>query len=101
MSSEKRYEAIKAIADMKNSGPGTAAPANVAATASLPTPVARWTFDGENPLADTTGNAALTLSEASTNDTFNVTYVSGDAICGKAAKFAPKSGSGFLKWHVP
>ena len=76
---------------------GTAAPANVAATASLPTPVARWTFDGENPLADTTGNAALTLSEASTNDTFNVTYVSGDAICGKAAKFAPKSGSGFLK----
>ena len=76
---------------------GTAAPANIAATASLPTPVARWTFDGENPLADTTGNAALTLSEASTNDTFNVTYVTGDAICGKAAKFAPKSGSGYLK----
>ena len=29
MSSEKRYEAIKAIADMKNSGPGTAEPANI------------------------------------------------------------------------
>ena len=76
---------------------GTASSANVAATTALPTPVARWTFDGEDPLADTTGNAALHLTETSTNDTYNVTFVSGDAICGKAAKFAPSSGSGFLK----
>ena len=76
---------------------GTATPANVSATAALPVPVARWTFDGDDPLADTTGNAALHLSEASTNDTFNVEYVSGDAICGKAAKFSPTTGNGSLK----
>ena len=75
----------------------TATPAAVSAAASLPAPVARWTFDGDDPLADTTGNAALHLSEATTNDNYNVTFVSGDAICGKAAKFAPKNGSGFLK----
>ena len=76
---------------------GTAAPANVSVAATLPAPVARWTFDGDDPLADTTGSEALHLSAATTNDNYNVTFVTGDAICGKAAKFSGKTGSGYLK----
>ena len=67
------------------------APAAVASTSLLPTPVAHWTFDGENPLAAEDGNAALALAASSGE----VTYESGDAICGKAARFS--STSGFLK----
>ena len=72
----------------------------VATDAFLPAPVARWTFDGENPLADTTGNPALTLSPGSTNGTYaaTVSFVSGDNICGKAVRFSPGANkSGFLK----
>lgn len=67
------------------------APAAVASTSLLPAPVAHWTFDGENPLAAEDGNAALALAASSGE----VTYESGDAICGKAARFS--STSGFLK----
>ena len=64
----------------------------VSASDALPTPVARWTFDDDlNPGADTTSNEALTLVE--TNGT--VPLESGDAICGKAARFS--STSGFFK----
>jgi cephalosporin-C deacetylase-like acetyl esterase len=61
------------------------------AIAELPEPVARWTFDGENPLADTTGNAALTLSSYSTNGTYDaaVSFETGDNICGGAVRFTP------------
>ncbi len=78
----------------------------VAVETVLPAPVARWTFDGENPLADTTGNPALTLSPDSTNDTYAaaVSFESGDAICGTAVRFNPTTDkttgpvrSGFLK----
>lgn len=78
----------------------------VAVGTVLPAPVARWTFDGENPLADTTGNPALTLSPDSTNDTYAaaVSFESGDAICGTAVRFNPTTDkttgpvrSGFLK----
>ena len=67
------------------------------ASADMPAPVARWTFDGENPLAEASGNEALTLSQASSNNTFNVEFVAGDSICGKAAKFSTKTGNGFLR----
>lgn len=61
----------------------------VSASDALPTPVARWTFDDNaNPGADTTSNEALTLVE--TNGT--VPLESGDAICGKAARFSTTSG---------
>ncbi|MBQ6137253.1 MAG: laminin G domain-containing protein [Kiritimatiellae bacterium] len=71
----------------------TAAPENVAVESLLPVPVARWTFDGESPLADTTGNAALTLSYgAGTNGSTDVSFESGDAICGKAARFTDTGG---------
>ncbi|MBQ6137252.1 MAG: LamG domain-containing protein, partial [Kiritimatiellae bacterium] len=76
---------------------GTATPANVSVAASIPAPVARWTFDGDDPLADTTGNEALHLTAATTNDNYNVTFEAGDAICGKAARFSGKTGSGYLK----
>ncbi len=76
---------------------GTATPANVLVAASIPAPVARWTFDGDDPLADTTGNEALHLTAATTNDNYNVTFEAGDAICGKAARFSGKTGSGYLK----
>ena len=66
------------------------APSAIAATSFLPEPVARWTFDGADPLAAEGGDAALALSEASGT----VTFESGDAICGKAARFS--SSSGFL-----
>ena len=72
----------------------------VATDAFLPAPVARWTFDGENPLADTTGNPALTLTPDSTNDTYaaTVSFESGENICGKAVRFSPGTNkSGFLK----
>lgn len=68
------------------------APAAVASTSLLPAPVAHWTFDGENPLAAEDGNPALALAASSGEE---VTYESGDAICGKAARFS--STSGFLK----
>lgn len=67
------------------------APAAVASTSLLPAPVAHWTFDGENPLAAEDGNAALALAASSGE----VTYESGDAICGKAARFS--ADGGFLK----
>ena len=69
---------------------GTASFASAAAPA-LPTPVAHWTFDGADPLAAESGEAALTL----TTSGGDVTFESGDAICGKAARFS--STSGFLK----
>lgn len=69
---------------------GTANIASATAPA-LPTPVARWTFDGADPLAAESGEAALKLS-ASNGE---VAFESGDAICGKAARFS--STSGFLK----
>ena len=63
---------------------------------ALPTPVARWTFDGENPLAEEGGNAALALVEGTgTNGCTTVTFESGENICGKAARFSATSG--FLK----
>ena len=65
-----------------------AAPAAVAPASLLSSPVARWTFDGANPLSAESGNAALALSG-------EVTYESGEDICGKAARFS--STSGFLK----
>ena len=56
-----------------------------------PSPVVRWTFDGEDPLADTTGNYTLEAFRA--NDAQpNVTFESGDNICGKAARFTSTSG---------
>lgn len=67
------------------------APAAVASESLLPTPVAHWTFDGKNPLSAESGDAALELAAASGE----VAYESGDAICGKAARFS--STSGFLK----
>ena len=71
----------------------TTAPANVPAESFLPTPVAHWTFDGDNPLAEASGNAALTLTAAAgTNGSTVVTFESGDAICGKAARFSATSG---------
>ncbi len=66
----------------------TAAPANVAVEPFLPEPVAHWTFDGADPLAAESGEAALKLS-ASNGE---VTFESGDAICGKAARFTNTSG---------
>ena len=57
----------------------------------VPAPTAHWTFDGENPLADTTGNYPLEAFRA--NDAQpNVTFESGDYICGKAARFTSTSG---------
>ena len=57
----------------------------------LPAPTAHWTFDGDNPLADTTGNYPLEAFRA--NDAQpNVTFESGDTICGKAARFTSTSG---------
>lgn len=67
------------------------APAAVASTSLLPAPVAHWTFDGENPLSAESGDAALELAAASGE----VAYESGDAICGKAARFS--ADGGFLK----
>lgn len=67
------------------------APAAVASASLLPTPVAHWTFDGENPLSAESGDAALELAASSGE----VTYESGDAICGKAARFS--ADGGFLK----
>ncbi len=67
------------------------APAAVASESLLPTPVAHWTFDGENPLSAESGDAALELAAASGE----VAYESGDAICGKAARFS--ADGGFLK----
>lgn len=69
---------------------GTANIASAAAPA-LPTPVAHWTFDGADPLAAESGEAALKLSVSNGE----VAFESGDAICGKAARFS--STSGFLK----
>ena len=63
------------------------APALVAAETLLPTPVAHWTFDDdEAPGADLSGNA-LNLTMNGT-----VSLESGDAICGKAARFSSTSG---------
>ena len=57
----------------------------------VPAPTAHWTFDGEDPLADTTGNYPLEAFRA--NDAQpNVTFESGDYICGKAARFTSTSG---------
>lgn len=57
----------------------------------VPAPTAHWTFDGDNPLADTTGNYPLEAFRA--NDAQpNVTFESGDYICGKAARFTSTSG---------
>ena len=65
------------------------APTLVPAGETLPVPVARWTFDDDaNPGADTTANTALTL----TAEGGEVTLESGDAICGKAARFSSTSG---------
>ena len=65
------------------------APTLVPVGETLPVPVARWTFDDDaNPGADTTANAALTL----TAEGGEVTLESGDAICGKAARFSSTSG---------
>ena len=66
----------------------TAAPANVAVESFLPSPVARWTFDGADPLAAEGGDAALKLSTSNGA----VAFESGDAICGKAARFSADSG---------
>ena len=67
--------------------------------AAIPAPIARWTFDGENPLADTTGSAALTLTKATAangaDPAANVTFESGADICGKAARF--QLDKGFLR----
>ena len=72
------------------------APAPVDAASLLPAPDAHWTFDGEDPLAEASGNAALRLSEGTgTNGCTTVTFESGDLICGKAARFSATSG--FLK----
>ncbi len=73
----------------------TAASVSVSAADTLPEPVARWTFDGADPLADTTGNAALHLSQFSVGGDPNVTFESGEDICGKAARFT--ASSGFLR----
>ncbi len=57
----------------------------------VPAPTAHWTFDGDDPLADTTGNYPLEAFRA--NDAQpNVTFESGDYICGKAARFTSTSG---------
>ena len=64
------------------------APSAIAATSFLPEPVARWTFDGADPLAAEGGDPALALSETSGT----VAFESGDAICGKAARFSASSG---------
>ena len=56
--------------------------------AALPEPVAHWTFDGDDPLAEASGDASLKLTATSGT----VTYESGDAICGKAARFSSTSG---------
>ena len=59
----------------------------------VPAPVVRWTFDGDDPLADTTGNENFTLSQFKKDDGVpNVTFESGDFICGKAARFTKTSG---------
>ena len=67
--------------------------------AAIPAPVARWTFDGEDPLADTTGSAALTLTKATAangaDPDAKVTFESGADICGKAARF--QLDKGFLR----
>ena len=69
------------------------------AIADLPEPIIRWTFDGENPLADMTGNPALTLTKATAGNgadpAADVTFESGEDICGKAARF--KLDKGFLR----
>ena len=71
----------------------TAVPENVPVESFLPTPVAHWTFDGDDPLAEASGNAALALTAApGTNGSTVVTFESGDAICGKAARFSATSG---------
>ena len=57
----------------------------------LPEPTVRWTFDGENPLADTTGNYPLEAFRVN-DEQPNVTFESGDNICGKAARFTATSG---------
>ena len=57
----------------------------------VPAPTAHWTFDGDDPLTDTTGNYPLEAFRA--NDAQpNVTFESGDYICGKAARFTSTSG---------
>ena len=54
----------------------------------IPAPVARWTFDdATNPGADTTGNAALTLTAEG-----DIPLESGNAICGLAARFTSTNG---------
>ena len=71
----------------------TAVPENVPVESFLPAPVAHWTFDGDDPLAEASGNAALALTAApGTNGSNVVTFESGDAICGKAARFSATSG---------
>ena len=57
----------------------------------VPAPAVRWTFDGDNPLVDTTGNYTLEAFRAN-EATPNVTFESGDYICGKAARFTKTSG---------
>ena len=57
----------------------------------VPAPAVHWTFDGENPLVDTTGTYTLEAFRA--NDAVpNVTFESGNFICGKAARFTKTSG---------
>ena len=63
------------------------APVPVAAETLLPAPVAHWTFDDDAaPGADSSANA-LNLTMSGT-----VSLESGDAICGKAARFSSSSG---------
>jgi hypothetical protein len=79
-----------------NAGTLTFSKPPASAIADLPAPIVRWTFDGENPLADTTGNPALTLTAKTVDDSApNVTFESGADICGKAARF--KLDKGFLR----
>ena len=60
---------------------------------SVPAPVVRWTFDGDDPLMDTTGNENFTLMQFMKDDGEpNVTFESGASICGKAARFTSTSG---------
>ena len=62
--------------------------ANIPVVDGIPAPVARWTFDdANNPGADTTGNAALTLTAEG-----NIPLESGDSICGLAARFTSTNG---------
>ena len=66
----------------------TATPTVADVSGFLPAPVARWTFDGDDPLEAEGGEDSLKLSKANGD----VTFESGDAICGKAARFTTENG---------